>query len=160
MRNFKKDESGSAVICRSITEVYCVDKNYKGDVIIPMGATDIVDHAFQDCGGIKSVVIPNTVTRIGEEAFMGCSGIKSIVIPDSVTDIDIGAFTGCTALTTVITGTGIEHISDLSFRDCSALTAFYGYADTYTAKFAGENGYYFEALPEKKTEETEIVATN
>ena len=56
-------------------------------VQIPSGTSEIVHHAFSQCGNLASVIIPNSVTEIWRGAFAHCSSLASVTIPDSVTEI-------------------------------------------------------------------------
>ncbi|MGN0206920.1 MAG: leucine-rich repeat protein, partial [Muribaculaceae bacterium] len=83
---------------------------YTGDVVIPSSVTysgttysvsSIVNQAFRECLGLKSVFIPNSITSISEYAFYYCRGLKSVTIPNSVTSIGEDAFSECSGMTRV-----------------------------------------------------------
>lgn len=72
-----------------------------GDVIIPLGVTNIGRSAFHGYCGLKSVTIPSSVTRIEERAFAVCIRLASLTIPSTVTNIDCRAFMACPNLKTI-----------------------------------------------------------
>ena len=90
--------------------------------IIPEGTKVIVNSAFSDCKGLKSVTIPDSVKEIGQYAFSDCKGLKSVTIPESVTSIRYNAFSGCTGLTSVIIGNSVTEIGSYAFEGCTGLT--------------------------------------
>lgn len=69
-------------------------KAKNGVGIIPKGATEIEDCAFDYCKNLTSINIPNSVTEIGKYAFEVCIALKNVVIPDSVTEIKKDTFKG------------------------------------------------------------------
>ena len=114
------------------TEVFVVDGNYSGNVVIPASVTfdgkeysvtGIGTSAFRGCSGLTSVTIPNSVTSIGVGAFSGCSGLTSVTIPNSVTSIGDGAFRDCSGLTSVTIGNSVTSIGEYAFSGCSGLTS-------------------------------------
>lgn len=97
---------------------------YKGtmpsqtNLSIQYGTKGIVDRAFEDCSGLKSVTIPNTVTYIGNWAFSVCSGLTSVTIPNSVTYIGNWAFKACYNLKSVTIPSSVTYIGDCAFWNC------------------------------------------
>ena len=93
-----------------------------GEIVIPMGVTEIDSCAFMRCTGIVSVVIPESVTTIGFSAFEK-SGLTHITLPDSVTEIGECAFQGCTELREVIMSNSVTEIGEKAFAGCTKLTS-------------------------------------
>ena len=108
------------------------NSNYSGTVIIPESVvyndstftvTQIGDHAFSNCGGLKSVTIPNSVVSIGEYAFYFCSNLESIDIPSSVSSIDNFAFTSCSNLNTLSIPGNVKSIGTSAFNGCKNIAS-------------------------------------
>jgi hypothetical protein len=93
-----------------------------GEIVIPMGVTEIDSYAFMRCTGIVSVVIPESVTTIGFSAFEK-SGLTHITLPDSVTEIGECAFQGCTELKEVIMSNSVTEIEEKTFAGCAKMTS-------------------------------------
>lgn len=71
---------------------------------------------------ISSQLASLTVTEIGDHAFSGCKGLKSVTIPSSVYTIGKGAFNECSWMTNIhISGNGLRVISDHAFAGCDHL---------------------------------------
>ena len=75
------------------TVIKC-DHDYEGAVVVPEGATEIGEYAFEYCTKITSVTIPSSVTKIGEKAFCDCYSLTSIEIQNKATKIAHDAFKG------------------------------------------------------------------
>ena len=68
-----------------------VDRNYKGDMIIPSevtyngksySVTIIVQDAFRGCSSLTSITLPPTLTFVSDNAFNGCTGLNAVYISD------------------------------------------------------------------------------
>ncbi len=94
-----------------------------GDLKIPDSVTSIGECAFRNCCGLTSVAIGSSVTSIGDNAFWGCSGLKSIAIPTSVTSIGGNAFSHCSGLTSITIPKSVTSIGNDAFDDCPSLTS-------------------------------------
>ena len=93
-----------------------IDEN--GHAVIPEGAVEIEEHAFECCRGLASIDIPGSVREIGFAAFFKCTGLTSIVIPEGVTAIEEFTFWGCTSLVSVSIPESIKEISSDAFEGC------------------------------------------
>ena len=91
---------------------YHIDES--GHAIIPDGATEIPDYAFDSCNNLKSVDIPNTVVTIGHRAFYRCSSLANIVFPNSLREIGAFAFDGCSFPKAIIPE-GVTTIGECAF---------------------------------------------
>ena len=120
-------------------------------ITIPMGVTNIGEHAF-DCTTLQGITvneknsvyrsennclierknnqlilgcqnsrIPDTITSIRHSAFYGCEKLKSITIPNGVTSIENGTFTGCKSLQSVTIPDSVTTIGSQAFQGCSNL---------------------------------------
>lgn len=115
-----------------------------GEVIIPEGAKEIGESAFQYDRNVTSIVMPESIIKIGESAFrfcsnltnitiskniteicestfQYCSSLRSIMLPLGVTRIGLKAFSGCTSLIDVTIPKSITQIDSGAFKDCSSL---------------------------------------
>ena len=109
-----------------------------GNVVIPVGTTEIGAEAFRSRKDLTSVTIPNTVKKIGKSAFKYCSGLTSITIPDSVTEIGEEAFYDCDALRSVTLGKGVVRLGPKVFSSCKNLQEIK--VDENNNTYASENG--------------------
>ena len=91
------------------------DGNEVTDVVFPEGATEVKNHIFYGCKGIKTVEFPSTVKYISKAAFCYCSGLKSVVIPDSVVSVSSYAFAYCDSLTSVTIGSSVNYLAEYAF---------------------------------------------
>lgn len=77
-------------------------KEAYGDIVVPVGVTQIAENAFRDCTNIISLTIPNTVQKIGLNAFEGCTSLTKLDLPKaSVTLIGGKKFIGRFILTAI-----------------------------------------------------------
>lgn len=94
----------------------------EGDVVIPVGITEIGAHTFCDCDKLVSVTIPNTVKGIGDGAFARCSELKSVNVPEGIDAIPCHLFYKCYSLESMVIPKSVTSISYNAFTDCSNLT--------------------------------------
>ena len=115
-------------------------------VTIPVGVTDIDNHAFRCCRNLKSVAIPPSVKKIGRDAFCGavalesinipssiesiegstfwcCGQLKSVILPENLRSIGFRAFIGCNGLKTMTFPACMKNIENYAFEDCKGLTS-------------------------------------
>ena len=113
-----------------------------GDVVIPVGVTDIGDGAFQGLGGLTSVTIPNSVTNwMYGYGFHYCSGLSSVQIAEGSTVIP-PRFYGCESLLSMTIPDSITDISYATFEECRIRFIKFGKGLTgisYDA-FSGDDG--------------------
>lgn len=81
--------------CSPDRALFIDGKEITGELVIPVGVTEIGGGAFIKCNKITGVTIQNGVTSIGYNAFSGCKNLTSVTIPDSVESMDIWAFRDC-----------------------------------------------------------------
>jgi hypothetical protein len=94
-------------------------------IIIPSGANNIADFAFDGTTNLTNITIPEGVTNIGYVAFRS-SGLTSVYIPNSVARIAEHTFSHCAQMTNASLGSGLVVIDGpwpgFIFGDCKALT--------------------------------------
>ena len=95
---------------------HLIDEN--GHAVIPDGATEIEEGAFDDCRNLVRVDIPGSVKVIKFGAFYGCTGLTGVVIPEGVEEIQERTFRECTALTDVSLPKSLKRVSYDAFEDC------------------------------------------
>ena len=71
------------------------------EVIIPETVTEIEEHAFSFCIGLKTISLPKSVTIIGPSAFWYCKSLERIVIPENVAEIHDTSFAGCSSVCSI-----------------------------------------------------------
>ncbi len=107
---------------KDFTEIICIPNAISGDIVIPVGVTDI-SYGFEYTQ-ITSIAIPNTVKTIGNSTFAGCDKLVTVELGDSITYIGEGAFNGCDSLKNIdLSGTAITEIQSGLFQECNSLTA-------------------------------------
>ena len=95
----------------------CNDK-VPANLVIPDGATEIWECAFEKCTSLASVGIPGSVTKIGERAFEDCASLASVVILEGVKEIGHEAFEKCTSLESVEIPKSVKEIGWSAFFGC------------------------------------------
>ena len=117
--------------------------NRVNSLVVGEGITGLADHAFENCGNLRTVTLPSTMETIGSYAFSGdssllnlnlggtqviggsafyqCAGLTSLSLSDAVIQIGAEAFRYCTALTSAVLPETLETVSYCSFSDCTAL---------------------------------------
>lgn len=73
-----------------------------GDVLIPIGVTELGFGAFMNCSNVISVFIPETVAKISDAAFANCIRLSTVKMPPSTKAIGSGAFRNCVSLTNLM----------------------------------------------------------
>jgi len=143
--NFSKNitaiESGAFNRCTSLKEVE-----------LPSGITVLEPFTFAYCQNLKSLSIPYGVETIKSGAFQGASGITSLIIPESVKFVGKYAFSLYPESSeTTIYSRDIEIEEDAFLWDTSYKSTFVikSYSGSEAEKYAEENQYTFEAIPEE-----------
>lgn len=106
-------------IQNGILRAYIPD-DYKPNITIPDGVTEIGNGAFRLAKGLTHITIPEGVIKIGSHAFFMCTAI-SVKLPASLREIDRNAFFCCRSLKTVTIAEGLIKIGSAAFRDCQCL---------------------------------------
>ncbi len=113
------------------------------NISIPIGVTNIGNHAFDGCEGLASINLPTGLTGIGQYAFYGSlqganvtipnsmtsigdyafaySGISGVTIPNSVTNIGDFAFSPSGLTSATIPGS-VKKIGYAAYKFCTGLT--------------------------------------
>lgn len=126
--------------CSNLVDIQILDYADDNGDIYPSHTT-IKDHAFEDCGYIKSLSIPNSVATINDSAFKGCSGLIDLILPYSVKEIKTKAFADCRNLLNVtILASNVEFADD-SFE----------WKDIFAAKDSKPGGYFHCAYSDTVT---------
>ena len=117
------------------TEIICVPKGIRGNIVIPDSIKSIDDRLFQDCALLTGLTIPDSVTSLGSNIIGGCNSLESIVIGNGITYLNGSTFTFPSSLTKIILGNNIAYIEREIFRDCDkAMTTVNGV--NYIGKWA------------------------
>ena len=66
-----------------------------GKITIPQSITEIPNHLFNGCSGLKSLTLHNGITSVGSWAFQGCGFRGELALPEGLTYIGIAAFESC-----------------------------------------------------------------
>jgi hypothetical protein len=77
------------------TSIPCASCGTCGEhAVIPSGTTAIADHAFENCGSLKSVVIPASMVTIGVRAFAGTANLTNVTFDRSTSSMlkDLGDY--------------------------------------------------------------------
>lgn len=118
---------------------------------------EICSYSFYLCKSLTSIEIPNSVSEIGGDAFRECNRIQKIVIPQSVSYIGSTAFFNCSSLKKATIYNNSVGFGKNVFSGCNSDFKLYGYLDSTSQTYAGENGHSFVALD---GDGTEITPTN
>ena len=93
------------------------DKEYPcGDVVISEGTTEILERAYYQNNGIRTVTIPEGVTTIGASAFSSCKNLISVSLPSTLKTIEHGAFFGCSELEDMTIPPSVTKIGHWAFE--------------------------------------------
>lgn len=92
-------------------------------VTVTEGIDALGDHAFYQCGSVRSIVLPQSVRAIGVRAFAGCESLTEMKLPDHVTSIGDAAFSGCIRLKQISLGDSLTEIGVNAFLGCLSLEA-------------------------------------
>lgn len=118
---------------------------------------EICSYSFYLCKSLTSIEIPNSVSEIGGDAFRECNRIQKIVIPQSVSYIGSTAFFNCSSLKKATIYNNSVGFGKNVFSGCNSDFKLYGYLNSTSQTYAGENGHSFVALDD---DGTEITPTN
>lgn len=106
---------GKSVLCKGNLEEGT-------EIVIKEGTKRILDNAFLNQTGLKSIQLPESLISIGGEAFYK-SGLESITIPQNVTYIGGSAFSYCNKLTSAVLPENLTEMKNYVFESCSSLTS-------------------------------------
>ena len=106
---------GKSVLCKGNLEEGT-------EIVIKEGTKRILDNAFLNQTGLKSIQLPESLISICEEAFYQ-SGLESITIPQNVTYIGVSAFSNCNKLTSAVLPENLTEMKNYVFEHCSSLTS-------------------------------------
>ena len=83
----------------------------------------VINDAFQDYDGLKSIILPKTLERIGANAFKYCTSLIAVNLGqlDKLTTIGANAFGECTALTRVTIPANVTAVADNAFAPNTAI---------------------------------------
>lgn len=108
-----------------------------------VNCTKIVDRAFQNCSGLRTITLPERLDVIGLNAFSNCTSLSDVVLPDGVSlnysafgntglehltvpgkvvFADGAVFNGCSKLEDVMMEEGITHLANNIFARCTLLS--------------------------------------
>ena len=121
---YPQGKSGDVIIPLGVSNIGAfafVSCDSLKNVMIPMGVTSIGDGAFESCHLLTSVKIPNSLTCIGNRAFQCCHLLESVKIPDGVKCIGEDTFYRA-GLTSIILPSTVQRIGDGAFQECGSLT--------------------------------------
>lgn len=116
-----------------------------GDIIIPLGITEIGEGAFAD-SSVTSVVLPEGLIEIGSRAFENCSKLTAITINKGIEYIGSKAFAGCGLKEITIYSDVVPSVADDAFEGCGEFTAYVseGLSMEYKELKAFENASFSE----------------
>jgi len=107
-------------------------------VVVEGCATNIGDHAFENCWGLTGVVVRAGVTNIGNHAFSGCQHMEFVTLPDGLASIGDFAFRGCVVLPRVAIPASVARVGVGAFAGCPLLAAIeVAEANTHFASLDG-----------------------
>ena len=129
--NFSIDATGNPTILynANMTAYRYICGLLTGELIIPVGITEIGANMFEGQSGITSVVIPYTVKTIGNNAFKGCQQLLSVTFeepeghPSQLKTPGTYLFGNCYKLKSVTLPSSLTSISQNMFQNCYALTS-------------------------------------
>ncbi len=98
-------------------------KEYRCEVVIPEGVTEIGEDAFIT-RGMEAVIMPSTLKRIANNAFFECTGLSFVDFSKcrNLTHIGAYAFSECWALSEIVLPSSLKSLDDGAFDCSSALT--------------------------------------
>ena len=79
--------------------------------------------AFGNCVNLEEVTFGPNLQMIGDHAFSECGHLKSLTIPDSVTTIGVNCFYNNIRLTKVTFGADLQSIGACAFMGCVSLSS-------------------------------------
>lgn len=164
------------------SEILCVPKMVKGDIILPQSLQDLPDndnessmtafvgrnnitsisipssiknvgdYMFAHCENLETVTIANGINSIGWASFTDCTKLKSINLPDSLTSIGESAFYGCSSLTSITIPDSITSIGNNAFNGCNNLN----YNEYENCLYLGNNANPYLILKSAKNKSDSI----
>lgn len=116
------NQPNGMVYIGSVAYAYKGEMPQNTEIRLKEGTAAIVEDAFMNCYGLKSIYIPNTLKLIGDNAFSGCGSLTEITLPDGVTAIGGSAFNWCSSLSTVAIPNSVKKLGAYAFANCSVLS--------------------------------------
>lgn len=92
---------------------------------------------------LHKIKLSKNLKELSENAFAHCGWLTEISIPDGV---EKETFAGCTGLEYVILPASVKKMTKGVFKDCPPTLTLHAPAGSYTEKFAGKNGFSFQAV--------------
>lgn len=126
-----------------------------------VNCTKIVDRAFQNCSGLRTITLPEKLGVIGLNAFSNCTNLSDIVltdgvslnysafgntglvhltIPGKVIFADGAVFNGCNKLEDVMIEEGVTHLATNIFARCNLLSHV---TLPSTIMFINDNAFFY-----------------
>ncbi|MDF2540786.1 MAG: hypothetical protein K0S47_504 [Herbinix sp.] len=147
--NLSQVTLGNSILSIEKSAFYNCDKlSY---IEIPASVKTIGMFSFKDCSSLKTVVLNYGLSEILKGAFYNCSSLEEILIPNSVINLDSYDWTGeqtfgkCINLRNILIPNSVTTIGkELTIDSPGAVIS--GYANSYAAQYAVENGLPFEEL--------------
>lgn len=99
------------------------DKELVKTVRIEGAATNIGDHAFDECSNMTDIKMPNTITKIGSIAFSSCYALTDMSLPNTVTTLGSWAYSHCRSLTKVYIPKSLTDIGNWALIGCENVTS-------------------------------------
>ncbi len=112
----------------------------------------ITDKAFADCKSIKDILISNA-RKVLDNAFENCTGLKTLCLPERLSDIGETMLSGCTSIETLTVpfiGADSNDGSNGNGTPTSVLGGFFGYDDSKklgTKQYYSDGNYHYYKIP-------------
>ncbi|GFH46245.1 hypothetical protein CTEN210_02719 [Chaetoceros tenuissimus] len=102
--------------------IYDYDERQTWQVIMILpGVKVIPQHAFYECGNVKTVIMADTVERVEMEAFYLCENLVNIKLSTRLEYIGERAFSFCWSLTSIFIPQSCREICNGAFHSCKKL---------------------------------------